>query len=349
MKKLFFWLMTLAIGLAIIITLFVIIIAWFWLGQMQVEFELTGIHLLYLIIGLWLILFVSLYLVFYKPFIEVKNLLSENPFSDIYAFNIHGFNPFVAIKKAIKKNNDKSHAELEKLNTLEQYRREYIGNVSHELKTPIFNIQGYVEALLDGGLDDKNVNRHFLEKADKNVERMINIVMDLQTISRFEAGELELEKENFGIYQLVEDVIETEKENAAKNNISFELYTGKEVLVNADKFRIRQVLTNLLVNSIKYGKPKGGETHIRIYDLDNYVKVEISDNGIGMDEKHLGRIFERFYRVDSSRSREKGGSGLGLAIVKHIIEAHGQTIEVMSTPGVGTVFSFSLSKPMPRD
>ena len=349
MKKLILWIFTLATVLGAFITTIIVAALWFWFGGKQIEFELQTLDIIYILLGITGILFLCLYIIFYKQFIDVKKLLSENPFSDVYSFYTNSFNPFVSIKKAIKKNNDKSNAELEKLNTLEAYRREYIGNVSHELKTPIFNIQGYVEALLDGGLEDKNVNRNFLEKADKNVDRMINIVEDLQTISRFEARELELQKEPFEIYHLIEDVIETEKETAAKNNISFELFKGKEIIVYADKFRIRQVLTNLLVNSIKYCKPNGGETSIRIYDLEDSIKVEISDNGIGMNEKHLGRIFERFYRVDSSRSREKGGSGLGLAIVKHIIEAHGETIEVMSTPGVGTVFSFSLSKPKKED
>lgn len=349
MKKLILWLFTLAFGLGILLTTLVIVSLWLWLGSRQVEFELQIANVLVLFFSITLLLFICLLVVFYKPLIDIKKLISENPFSDIYSFTTYSFNPFVSLKKTIKKNNDKSNSELEKLNTLEQYRREYIGNVSHELKTPIFNIQGYLATLLDGGLEDKTVNRNFLEKADKNVDRMINIVEDLQTISRFEASELELQKEPFGIYQLIDDVIETEKEMAAKNHVSFELFRGKEILVNADKFRIRQVLTNLLVNSIKYCKPTGGETSIRIYDLEDSVKVEISDNGIGMDEKHLSRIFERFYRVDSSRSREKGGSGLGLAIVKHIIEAHGETIEVMSTPGVGTVFSFSLSKPEKED
>ncbi len=344
MKKLILWLLVFAAGLSLFITIFVVWAGWFWLGNKQIEFELQLFDIFTIFIGITLVLFVSLSLVFYKPIIEVKKLLSENPFSDIYSLTTTGFNPFIAIKKTIKKNNERSNAELEKLNTLEAYRREYIGNISHELKTPIFNIQGYVSALLDGGLKDKNVNRLFLEKADKNVDRMISIVEDLQTISRFEAGELLLNKEDFGIYELIEDVIETEKETAVKNHIFFELYGGKEIIVNADKSRIRQVLTNLLVNSIKYSKPKGGKTSIRIYELESSIKVEISDNGIGIDEKHLSRIFERFYRVDSSRSREKGGSGLGLAIVKHIIEAHGETIEVMSTPGVGTLFSFSLAK-----
>ena len=349
MKKIILWLFTLALGLAALITVIIVIALWLWFGSKQVEFDLQIKDILYVFGSITSVMFLCLFVVFFKPLSDVKKLLSENPFSDVYSFYTNSFNPFVSIKKAIKKNNDKSNAELEKLNTLEAYRREYIGNVSHELKTPIFNIQGYVEALLDGGLEDKNVNRNFLEKADKNVDRMINIVEDLQTISRFEARELELQKEPFEIYHLIEDVIETEKETAAKSNISFELFKGKDIIVFADKFRIRQVLTNLLVNSIKYSKPSGGETSIRIYDLGDSIKVEISDNGIGIDPKHLARIFERFYRVDSSRSREKGGSGLGLAIVKHIIEAHGETIEVLSTPGVGTVFSFSLSKPEPMD
>jgi len=344
-KKLIFWLLTLAMALGLLITALVIVVMWKWFGHKQIEFELTTWDVILLTGGITIILFLCLMIVFYMPFIRVRKLISENPFSDSFSFTSRRFNPFVAITESIRKNNEKSRSELEKLNTLEQYRREYIGNVSHELKTPIFNIQGYIASLLEGGLEDKNINRNFLEKADKNVDRMVNIVMDLQTISRFEASELELNKEPFEIYQLIEDVIETEKENAAKNQVTFELFGGKEITVFADKFRIRQVITNLLVNSIKYSKPGGGETSIRIYDLEDSIKVEISDNGIGIDEKQLPRIFERFYRVDSSRSREKGGSGLGLAIVKHIIEAHDETIEVMSTPGVGTVFSFSLSKP----
>jgi len=344
MKKFILWFLILSSSLGAIITIICLVFIWFCLGSQQVQFELSAIDILLIILSITFTIFISLVIVFYSPILAIRRLLSENPFSDIFPTGFNSFNPFVSIKNLIKKNNEKSQAELDKLNTLEQYRREYIGNVSHELKTPIFNIQGYVASLLDGGINDKKVNRYFLEKADKNVDRMINIVQDLQTISRFEASELELNKEPFEIYHLIEDVMETEKESAEKSLISFELYGGNEIMVNADKFRIRQVLTNLLVNSIKYSKPGGGKTTIRVYELETYIKVEVSDNGIGIDNKHLARIFERFYRVDSSRSREKGGSGLGLAIVKHIIEAHGETIEVMSTPGVGTSFGFSLSK-----
>jgi len=345
MNKLILWIFTLSAFVSAVITSIVVVAIWFWLGKRGAEFELYMANVLIIWLCITLVLLLFLFIIFYYPLLEIKKLVTENPLSDKLSFTSLSFNPFVSLKEIIKKNNEKSYAELDKLNTLEQYRREYIGNVSHELKTPIFNIQGYIASLLDGGLKDKKVNRYFLEKADKNVDRMISIVQDLQTISRFEAGELELNKETFEICNLIEDVIETEKENAANHQVTFEFFRGKQINVSADKFRIRQVLTNLLVNSIKYSKPEGGETSIRIYNLENSIRIEISDNGIGIPEKNLSRIFERFYRVDSSRSRDKGGSGLGLAIVKHIIEAHGETIEVLSTSGVGTAFNFSLSKP----
>ena len=348
-KRLILWLFLLSAFIGMAITLLVVCFMWIWLGHQQIEFELQLSEVSILLSCLTSLVFIALAITFFKPISDLKKLLSENPFSDIYPVFLNHLNPFDNIRKIVKRNNDKSNTEFEKMHSLEQYRREYIGNISHELKTPIFNIQGYLASLLEGGLEDEKVNRLFLEKADKNVDRMINIVMDLQTISRFEANELELQKETFGINQLIEDVIESEQETANKSHVIFELYGGNEIIVEADKFRMRQVLTNLLVNSVKYCKPDGGKTSIRVYELENSIKVELADNGIGMDEKHLSRIFERFYRVDSSRSREKGGSGLGLAIVKHIIDAHGETIEVMSTPGVGTVFSFSLSKPVKEE
>lgn len=344
MKKLILWIVLLALGLALVLSLAFPVLLWIFRNSNQKEFDWYVSDMAWMFGSMTILIAAFLFIAFYRHIVQLRLLISENPFSEFSILRSDSINPFVNINRAIRKNNFKSHAELEKLNTLERYRREYIGNVSHELKTPIFNIQGYIASLLDGGLEDEKINRHFLEKADKNVDRMINIVMDLQTISRFEAGELELQKEPFEIYSLIEDVIETEKENAAKSQITFELFRGNDIVVEADKFRIRQVLTNLLVNSIRYCKPNGGETNIRVYELEDSVRIEISDNGIGIESKHLARIFERFYRVDSSRSREKGGSGLGLAIVKHIIEAHGENIEVMSTPGVGTVFSFSLSK-----
>lgn len=234
--------------------------------------------------------------------------------------------------------------EIERLKKLEVYRKEFLGNVSHELKTPIFNIQGYVLTLLDGGLEDPSINKNYLERAEKSIDRMITIVDDLEAISQLETGELQIEPERFDIYTLAKDVADAQEMKATAKGIILTLpEDSKPIFVFADRFRIRQVLVNLIVNSVKYGK-EYGETKIRFYDVGENVMVEIADNGIGIEKEHLPRLFERFYRVDKSRSREQGGTGLGLAIVKHIIEAHNQSINVMSTEGAGTVFSFSLKK-----
>jgi two-component system phosphate regulon sensor histidine kinase PhoR len=235
--------------------------------------------------------------------------------------------------------------EIERLNELENYRKEFLGNVSHELKTPIFNIQGYVSTLLDGGLEDKTINRDYLVRAMKSVNRMIAIVEDLQTITQLEKGELEIDEERFDVIALAKDVIDSEGLKAEKKKISLELANASslQVFVMGDKFRIRQVIANLVVNSIRYGK-ENGKTTIKVSDAGEKIIVEVADTGIGIPKEHLPRVFERFYRVDKSRSREQGGTGLGLSIVKHILEAHGQTIDVMSTEGAGSVFSFTLKK-----
>lgn len=234
--------------------------------------------------------------------------------------------------------------EIERLKKLEVYRKEFLGNVSHELKTPIFNIQGYVLTLLDGGLEDPSINKNYLERAEKSIDRMITIVDDLEAISQLETGELQIEPERFDIYTLAKDVADAQEMKATTKGIILTFpEDSKPIFVFADRFRIRQVLVNLIVNSVKYGK-EYGETKIRFYDVGENVMVEIADNGIGIEKEHLPRLFERFYRVDKSRSREQGGTGLGLAIVKHIIEAHNQSINVMSTEGAGTVFSFTLKK-----
>ncbi len=234
--------------------------------------------------------------------------------------------------------------EIERLKKLEVYRKEFLGNVSHELKTPIFNIQGYVLTLLDGGLEDASINRNYLMRAEKSVDRMIAIIDDLEAISQLETGELQIEPERFDITLLMKDVIDAQEMKATAKGIILTFpEDNKPIFVFADRFRTRQVLVNLIVNSVKYGK-ENGETKIRFYDVGDNVSVEIADNGIGIAKEHLPRLFERFYRADKSRSRDQGGTGLGLAIVKHIIEAHNQTINVMSTEGVGTVFSFTLKK-----
>jgi two-component system phosphate regulon sensor histidine kinase PhoR len=235
--------------------------------------------------------------------------------------------------------------EIEELKKLEAYRREFLGNVSHELKTPLFNIQGYILTLLDGGLDDPTINKEYLERSGKNIERMISIVEDLEVISRFETGEMKLDVINFDIVELAKDVIELLEVKAKRKNIRLNLSREyeKPLFVRADKERIRQVLINLLDNSIKYGT-ENGKTKVSFFDMDENLLIEVTDNGIGVDTKDISRLFERFFRVDKSRSREQGGSGLGLAIVKHILEAHKQTINVRSTIGVGTTFAFTLQK-----
>lgn len=240
---------------------------------------------------------------------------------------------------------DNQNKAIEDLQSLENYRREFLGNVSHELKTPIFNVQGYLHTLLDGALYDNEINRQYLLRATRNVERLETIVEDLEAISKLESGDLVLDLQKFDIKQLADEVLEDLELQASIKDIRIIFKEGADLpfLIRADREYIRQVLNNLISNSIKYGKV-GGSTKIGFYDMDKYVLVEIADNGIGISQEHLKHLFDRFYRVDKSRSREAGGSGLGLAIVKHIIEAHNQTINVRSTPGLGSTFGFTLER-----
>jgi two-component system phosphate regulon sensor histidine kinase PhoR len=239
---------------------------------------------------------------------------------------------------------NKRQKEKEHYKNLDSYRKEYLGNVSHELKTPLFNVQGYISTLLDGAKDEPEILNEYLLKADKNIERMLNIIDDLETISQLESGAMILDYENFDIISLINEVFEQMELSAKSKNIKLILESNKShYLVNADKFRIRQVLINLISNSIKYGK-ENGITKVTLQNENQKIIVSVADNGIGIEEKHLPRIFERFYRVDKGRSREQGGTGLGLAIVKHIIEAHKQTISVQSKIGEGTIFAFTLDE-----
>ena len=234
--------------------------------------------------------------------------------------------------------------ELRQMKQDENYRREFIGNVSHELKTPIFNIQGYVQTLIDGGLEDKSINMKYLKRANKSVERMINIVDDLEVISRLETEQSELDIQSFNIINLIQEVFDQLEMRANEMGVKLELENSSSTNnVLADRDKIQQVFTNLISNSIKYGK-KAGTTKIKLFDMEQNVLIEVADNGIGIDEESLARLFERFYRVDKNRSREIGGTGLGLAIVKHILEGHNQMINVRSTKGVGSTFSFILEK-----
>lgn len=240
---------------------------------------------------------------------------------------------------------DKKAKEIKKLKQLEKYRKDFLGNVMHELKTPIFNIQGYVLTLLDGGIEDSTINMLYLERTEKSINRMISIVEDLEAISRLESGELKLNLESFDIVKLTEEVFEIMDMKARQKNIklSFASSYNKPIKVVADRKRIHDVLNNLVINSVNYGV-KGGKTTVSFMDMGQNLLVDVTDNGIGIGEKDVPRIFERFYRTDKSRSRDQGGTGLGLAIVKHIIEAHNQTINVRSRADKGSSFVFTLKK-----
>ena len=236
--------------------------------------------------------------------------------------------------------------EIDTLKIREEYRKDFLGNVSHELKTPLFTVQGYLETLLDGAIDDKKVRDKYLQRANKAVDRLIYIVKDLDLITKLEAGELNVNWEEFDIIELIKNAFELIEMKAVKQKISltFDMDYANPILVKGDSEKIRQVVTNLLVNSIKYGH-ENGTTEVSVENLiQNKVIVRVTDNGEGIPEQHIPRLFERFYRVDKSGSRKDGGSGLGLAIVKHIIEAHEERIYVESVVEVGSEFSFTLEK-----
>ncbi len=240
---------------------------------------------------------------------------------------------------------EQQRKEIEALKNNETFRKEFLQNLSHEFKTPVFAIQGYIETLLQGAMQDPQTNERFLQKASNNVERLVHLIQDLDEISRLERGELKLTKENFVIQELARESFESLSLKAAPQNISFTIKKGCEqpLTVWADKEKIRQVITNLIDNSIKYGKANGIIT-ASMYNTDgSNILIEISDDGLGISEENLSRIFERFYRTPKGRSRDVSGSGLGLAICKHIIEAHGHAIHVRSTEEVGTSVGFTLA------
>ena len=240
--------------------------------------------------------------------------------------------------------NAKTIQEIELLKALESYRKDYVGNVSHELKTPLFSIQGFINTLLEG-VDDKKMRRKFLTRAASNTDRLLSIVNDLEVITNIESGKIDLRKETFDLrllYREIKDVLEIQ---AIDRGVQIVEQTGKDInaFVYADREKIRQVIANLVINSIKYGV-ENGRIELNLFDMDKFLMFEVSDNGVGIKEEHLKHVFDRFYRIDRSRSRDIGGSGLGLSIVKHFIEAHGQSINVSSKVGEGTSFSFTLPK-----
>ena len=248
------------------------------------------------------------------------------------------------VKQEVSDWMDENVKQISNMIALEKYRKEYIGNVAHELKTPIFNIQGYVSTLLDGAMEDSHLTKKYLIRAEAGIDRLIAIVQDLDTITQLELDEVQLQITNFNIAQLIDELIDSFELKAFDRKVALVFHNLEPAVVQADKSRIRQVLANLIENAIKYSKDENGEVRIKIFDMDDQYLIEISDKGIGIEEKDIERVFERFYRTDKARSREYGGTGLGLAIVKHIIEAHNQTINVRSTIGQGTVFGFTLKK-----
>jgi two-component system phosphate regulon sensor histidine kinase PhoR len=250
------------------------------------------------------------------------------------------------LKKGLRKFADDKKLEIELLKDKENYRKEFIGNISHELKTPLFTIQGYVLTLLQGAVKDKEVRDKYLKRTAKGVERLIYVVKDLDLITQFESGIKSIDRTSFDVIKLIENVFDLLEMRATKNAITltFDKEYLNPVMVHADEERIQQVLTNLIINSLKYGV-ENGKTEVAIQDVNSEkIVIRVSDNGEGIAEEHIPRLFERFYRVDKTGNRKQGGSGLGLAIVKHIIEAHQEKIVVESTLGVGSEFSFTLQR-----
>ena len=301
--------------------------------------EITVFPLVVLFIAILVLIYYIIRNFFHEKIkVIYKNIYKFKGASNILELDIDN------VEKEAEEWADAKEEELKQMKQDENYRREFIGNVSHELKTPIFNIQGYVQTLLDGGIDDNAVNMKYLKRTNKSVDRMINIVEDLEVISRLETEQSELDIQPFDIVVLVQDVFDALEMRANEMHISLELNNETQTnLVMGDRDKIQQVMMNLVSNSIKYGK-ENGTTRVNFFDMHQNMLIEVADNGIGIEEGALGRLFERFYRVDKNRSREIGGTGLGLAIVKHILEGHNQTINVRSTKGEGSTFSFILAK-----
>ncbi|WP_179415106.1 sensor histidine kinase [Mucilaginibacter sp. E4BP6] len=256
--------------------------------------------------------------------------------------------PINDVENEVKEWAKQKKIEIDDLRTQEKFRRDFLSNISHEFKTPLFAIQGYIEAIQDDEFEDLDMAKDFLTKAARNVDRLSYLIKDLDEISKLETGEMAINYTKFKINDLIKEVFESMEMKASQHHIKlvFKQKYDEPIPVYADREKMVQVLVNLIDNSLKYGK-EGGSTSISLFELHDQVLVEVTDDGIGIEEKYLPRLFERFFRTDTSRSRQIGGSGLGLAIVKHIVEAHQQTINVRSTEGLGSTFGFTLQKTKP--
>ena len=291
--------------------------------------------------------FISFYFSF-KFFLSktIKKLIDEFYSSEYNLSDQTNLDNLDSLSNSLKEYAKNKNLQIELLKDQDNYRKDFIGNISHELKTPLFTIQSYILTLIDGGMDDPNILKKYLKRSSKAIDRLTYLVKDLDLISQFESGVKNIEKEKFDILSIINNVYELLEMESKKNKISLELDRNylKPIFVMADKERIQQVITNLVMNSIKYGV-ENGTTEMSIQDLnEEKFIISVTDNGLGISKKHLPRLFERFYRVDKSGNRKKGGSGLGLSIVKHVIEAHNEKIFVESNKNVGSEFSFTLEK-----
>ncbi len=336
-----------AIVISVSLTLLLSILDLVWFGNFS--FLRAAVSLLILLgVSYFMIRYVVNQFIYEKIKLIYKTIHNlKTPKSQLKSMLEEDMDALETVNKDVVSWAETKQQEIQSLLEQEEYRRDFLGNVSHELKTPIFNIQGYVHTLLDGGLEDEEINRKFLIRADKSVDRLISVVEDLDVISRLESGRLELNIQRVNIVELAKEVMELQEMKAEKRDITirFNDKYDKPIYVLADGDQIKQVYINLLDNSIKYGS-KDGSIKLRFYDMDQNILCEVADDGPGIDPKHLPRLFERFYRVDKARDRHAGGTGLGLSIVKHIIDAHRQTINVRSLVGnnSGTTFSFTLKK-----
>ena len=311
-------------------------------------YALRGLHVLFFVIVCYLISFsVIQYRVQNFIYKRVKQIYNDLKLLESTSYRKKRITTDMeTLKQEIDRFARDKKMEIETLKVREEYRKEFLGNVSHELKTPLFTVQGYLETLIDGAANNEKLREKYLDRANKGVERLIYIVKDLDMITKLEVGDVSIETQTFNIIELIKSVFDLLEMKASKKKITltFDRQYTKPILVNADQEKIQQVLTNLVVNSIKYGKEKG-TTEISVENLiKNKVIIRVTDNGEGIEKENIPRLFERFFRVDKSGSRKEGGSGLGLAIVKHIIEAHDENIYIESQFGIGSEFSFTLEK-----
>ncbi|KAB2813697.1 sensor histidine kinase [Phaeocystidibacter luteus] len=322
----------------------------YWLGTAILSIEFNYVLALALLIGVTSLTFIFVRFViqqfiYAKVKLIYKNIHELKLGSDEEEDLIARTSDLRMVEREVSEWAEERNTEIRELKEREAFRREFIGNVSHELKTPIFNIQGYILTLLDGALDDPKINKKYLNRANRSVDRMIALVQDMDVLNKLESGVMDVRKQQFDVLKTIRDVFEMLEDKAEEKSIKLKLKKDydRPMKVEGDPHRIEQVLANLVVNAVKYGKEKG-YVEVGIFDMDDKFLIEVADNGMGIPETDIPRIFERFYRVDKSRSRDVGGSGLGLAIVKHIVDAHKQTINVRSTSGVGSTFSFTLKK-----